>query len=659
LRALKVILFDFIMTKKGNYYSFLFWRLLIAFGLLWLSRWLFYFSNLPYFSHLSLAELLKIVFAGVRFDLSSVIVLNSVFIFLMIFPSPFRNDRVYRITSDFFFYLGNIAGLMVNIIDMVYYRFTQKRMTGEIFEYVSNDISLGDLLPQFFADFWPFFILFFFLIWGFIFVSRKIRIKVSDLKIRILQYYLFQTLFFILSLGGIIIALRGGFQLKPINIITAGRYTEARNAPLLLNTPFTIMKTINQKGLIAIRYFDEKKMEQMYDPVFTREQIQVLYPDTVFRPKNVVIFIMESLSAEHVGAFNTHIPDYQGFTPFLDSLMQHSLVFNGFANGKQSIEGIPAVVSSIPSLLNRPYINSTYAANRINSLTGLLNEKNYSTAFYHGGTNGTMDFDGFADMVGFQKYYGRTEYNNDADFDGNWGIFDEPFFQYCAKNFDGTQQPFFATIFSISAHHPYFIPPQHQGKFRKGKLEIQETIMYSDYALKKFFETAVKSPWYNNTIFVITADHTSEAYLPEYKTRYGMYRIPIVYFDPSSQLNMRIQATSSQVDIMPTILSFLNYDKPFVSFGQNLFGNNPVTFAVNYLNGIYQMIRGDFVLEFDGEKSLALYNVANDILTQRNLLTTNPGKVTELENQLKAYIQQFNNRMIENRLTPEDGKSNQ
>lgn len=645
------------MVKTGNYYSFLFFRLLIAFGLLWLSRWLFYFSNLPYFSHLSLGELLKIMMIGFRFDLSALVVLNSIFILLIAFPVPFRNFLVYRKVADFFYYIGNIVGLMANVIDMVYYRFPQKRMTGEIFEYVSNDISLGDLLPQFFADFWPFFILFFFLIWGFIFVSRKISFKVSDVKHRILRYYLFQTLFFILTLGGIIVALRGGFQLKPINIITAGRYTEARNAPLLLNTPFTIMKTINQTGLTAVRYFEDNTLVQLYNPVFTRERIQVLYPDTVFKPKNVVIFIMESLSAEHIGAFNKKNPDYRGFTPFLDSLMQHSLVFNGFSNGKQSIEGIPAVVSSMPSLLNRPYINSTYAGNRINSLAGLLNDKNYTSAFYHGGTNGTMDFDGFADMAGFQKYYGRTEYNNDADFDGNWGIFDEPFFQYIAQNLDNTREPFFSTIFSISAHHPYFIPPQHQGKFRKGKLEIQETVMYSDYSLKKFFETAAKSSWYCNTLFVITADHTSEADLPEYKTRFGMYRIPIIYFDPAHQLNQKIEATSSQADIMPTILSFLNYDKSFVAFGQNLFEDKKNTFAVNYLNGIYQIIQCDFVLEFDGEKSLALYDVANDELTLRNLLTVFPDKASQLKNQLKAYIQQFNNRMIENRLTPEDGKS--
>lgn len=646
------------MVKKGNYYSFLFRRLLIAFGVLWLSRWLFYVANLTYFAHLSFFDFVRIAWYGARFDLSSMVILNSVFILMLVFPWPLRNSAIYLRTADFFFYFGNIAGLMSNLIDVVYFRFTQKRMTGDIFEYAANDISLVDLLPQFVVDFWPLFLLFFLLIWGIVFLSAKIKLKFADLKGGLLKFYTLQMFFFILSLGGMVVGIRGGFQLKPITIITAGRYTDARNVPLLLNTPFTIAKTIHQKGLAPIRFFEDEQLQQLYNPVFTPDKVQVLYNDSVFRPKNVVVIIMESFSSEHIGSFNKQVPNYHGFTPFLDSLMQHSLVFNGFANGKQSIEGIPAVVSSIPALLSRPYINSQFAANQINSLPGLLTEKGYSTAFYHGGTNGTMDFNGFADMAGFHHYYGRTEYNNDADFDGNWGIFDEPFFQFFAKNLDQTQQPFFATIFSLSSHHPYLVPPQYQGKFRKGELEIQEAVMYSDYSLMKFFMTASGSTWFSNTLFVITADHTSEAYLPEYKTRCGMYRIPIIYYDPAGFTDAPVSATSSQVDIMPSILSYLNFDKPFVSFGQNLFNKNTSTFAVNYLNGIYQIIEGNFVLEFDGEKSLALYDVVNDPLTQKNIQQDFPEKVNELEILLKAYIQQFNSRMIENRLTIKHGESN-
>jgi phosphoglycerol transferase MdoB-like AlkP superfamily enzyme len=637
--------------SSGNYYKIILYRLLTAFILLWLSRLLFYVFNTAYFAHLSFTEVLAILFYGIRFDLSSLFLLNSVFIILMALPLPFRKYRLYRSFSAFFFYLGNIAGLLTNFVDIIYFRFTQKRMTGDIFSYLQAEGNVETLMPQFLRDFWYYLLIFLMFVAALIYFSEKIKFKTQNSNRNRITFYSLQMAGFIAALGISVIAIRGGLQLKPINIITAGNYTEARNAPLLLNTPFTIMKTFNQAGLQRLTYFDEVKLASVYSPVHPSKEIQVLYNDTVFRKKNVVVIIMESFSSEHIGAFNKHLPDYPGFTPFLDSLIGESMVFDGFSNGKQSIEGIPAVVASLPSLMSRPYIISPYAGNKINSLASLLKTKGYSTSFFHGGTNGTMNFDGFAKMAGYDQYFGRTEYNNEADFDGNWGIFDEPFFQYFAQSLDKTNQPFFTTIFSLSSHHPYKVPEKYEGRFRKGKLEIQEAVMYADFSLRRFFETASKMSWYKNTIFVITADHTSETIIQEYQTRLGLYRIPVLFFDPLGQLNGQTNETASQVDIMPSVLSFLNFDETLFSFGNNLFNHDEDHFAVNYLNGIYQIISGDYVLEFDGIQSITLYNFVDDKLLKQNLLAKNPAKAAEMETLLKAYLQQFNNRMIENRLT--------
>ncbi|MDD3132979.1 MAG: LTA synthase family protein, partial [Bacteroidales bacterium] len=311
---------------------------------------------------------------------------------------------------------------------------------------------------------------------------------------------------------------------------------------------------------------------------------------------------------------------------------------------------IPAILASIPSLLDNPYINSAYAANKFNSLADLLGARGYQTAFYHGGTNGTMDFDGFAQMAGFDKYYGRTEYNNETDFDGQWGIFDEPFFGYFADGLDEMKPPFFATIFSLSAHHPYTIPEKYSNKFPQGNLKIQQTVAYADFALRRFFAKAAHMPWYGNTLFVITADHTSEAWLPEYKTKTGMYEIPIVFYAPGFELPKPATTVADQIDIMPSALGLIGYDKPFVAFGQNIF-DNADGMAVNYLNGVYQLITDSLVLEFDSSKSRSLYNYQRDRLLQQNLLSTNLREAHRMEQTLKAVVQQYNNRMIDNQLT--------
>lgn len=638
---------------RGNYYSIVIYRLLITFLFLWLSRVLFLFFNAHHFEHLSSSEVAGLIFYGIRFDFSTLLMLNAPFIVLMTIPLPFRRLKNYRTVAGALFFIPNIAGIVLNMADIVYYRFTQKRMTGDIFEFVTGSVPMDTLAPQFVKDFWPYMLLSLALVLAFVILIRRVGFSKRRFAEGIVSYYQFQTISFLVTLFFMVIGIRGGLQLKPVKIITAAKYTQPRNVPAILNTPFTIIKTIDQQGLSRIRYFDEKVAESIYSPVFVKDEKSFVEKDSArrFNNFNVVVVIMESLSSEHIGYFNQHIGDYQGFTPFLDSLMKHALVYNGFANAKQSIEGIPAIVASLPGLMDRNYINSPFAGNAINSFASLLGGKNYHTSFYHGGTNGTMDFDRFTDVAGFDHYFGRTEYNNDMDFDGRWGIFDEPFFRYFARNLDKTPQPFLSVFFSLSAHHPYTIPQQYEGKFRKGKLTIQEAIMYADFSLKKFFETASKMSWFENTIFVITADHTSEANLPEYQTRVGMFRIPILFFSPTKPLIANPDLTVSQVDILPSVLSLLDFDQTFIAFGNNIFDTATQPFTVNYLNGIYQMIQGDYMLEFDGEKSLALFNFRNDKLLKQNVLTIETDKVQNMELMLKAYIQQYYNRLIENRLT--------
>ncbi len=632
----------------GNYYAIILYRLALAFAVFWISRLIFYLFNPGYFSHLGAGEIAKLMFFGMRFDLSALLMINAPFILMMAIPLPVRNKAWYRWIAGFLFYAANFSGLAVNFSDVIYFRFTQKRMVADIFTYMKQEGGFLNLFPQFLHDFWYMFLIFGVCFALLVWLSRKLKFRARKrLPGSVFMYYLRQVPAFLVTVFFLIVGIRGGFQLKPINIITAGRYTGMQYVPLVLNTPFTIIKTFNRQGLKPVKYFAEKEAEQIYSPVHQYSNIA----DSIPSIKNVVIIIMESMSSEHTGAFNKHLPDYPGFTPFLDSLMKESLSYNGFANGKQSIEGIPSVVAGIPSLMNRPYIISAYAGNRINTLAGILKQQGYETAFYHGGTNGTMNFDGFAAMAGFGHYYGRTEYHNDDDYDGNWGIFDEPFFQYFAGNLQQTREPFFATIFSLSAHHPYTIPDQHKGSFRKGNLKIQEAVMYADYALKRFFETAESMPWYDSTLFVITADHTSEPYLDEYKTRVGIYRIPIVFYLPGHRLKAPGDIAVSQADIMPSVLYLLKYHQPFVAFGNNIFDEHSRHFAVNYINGIYQIITSEYVLEFDGQKSVALYRYQTDKLLEHNLIDQQPAEVRDMERLLKAYIWQYNHRMIENRLT--------
>jgi len=545
--------------------------------------------------------------------------------------------------------------LLFNAIDFVYFRFINTRTTAEIFKYVtlSNDVLF--LIPQFLKDFWfvPF-------IWGLIawaFWDLFSFLFSGDNFIYHTHYtlkkYIIRFLIIILWSSVSFISIRGGFQLRPLNIASASQYAPAKYIPLVLNTPFNIIKTINKETIILNNYFvDEKELNKFFNPVKIQNNSNLN-----FNNSNVIVFILEGFSKEYFGSLNKNLDNgtYKGYTPFLDSIIQNSMTFeNAFANGKRTIDAPPAILGSIPNLMNNAYVISPYSSNKINSLASLLKIKGYTSYFFHGGTNGTMGFDNFSKLAGFDFYFGRKEYNNDADFDGKWGIYDEPFLQQMALELNKSQKPFLATVFTLSSHHPYKIPEKYKNKFPKGNMNIHESIGYVDFALKKFFETASQMNWFNNTLFVFTADHTSEAYHDIYKTKKGLYEVPIFFYKPNSTLLHFSKRTAQHTDILPTILDILNYDKSYISFGNSLLDSLNKGFSANYCDEIYQIITDKYLLTFNGSKCLELYNLENDLYLQNNIINSSDIKlISEIENVLKAYIQSYQYRMINNKLTTE------
>jgi phosphoglycerol transferase MdoB-like AlkP superfamily enzyme len=367
---------------------------------------------------------------------------------------------------------------------------------------------------------------------------------------------------------------------------------------------------------------------------------------------NVVIFILESFSKE----YSCFLGGGKGYTHFLDSLLQQSLVFtNAFANGTQSYEAMPAIIAGIPSLMDEPYSGSNYADNLIESLPFLLRQEGYHTTFYHGGNNGTMGFSNFARVAGVEYYMGREEYNNDADFDGHWGIWDEPYLQYFAGQIDRFPQPFFTALFTLSSHHPYNVPEKYRNRFKEGSLPILKSIRYADYALGAFFKTAQHMPWYKNTLFVFTADHAAQAVERIYNSTTGMFAIPIAFFCPSdSTLTGSDSTIAQQIDIMPTVLDYLGYQKPFFAFGESLLNSASSHMALSFVNGIYQLVEGNYVMLFNGKRVTSFYNRNNQDEKQG---VDSPDSISNpdvqivfrnMEANIRAIVQTYNQCLINN-----------
>ena len=612
-------------------------RLSLVLGIYFISRVLFIVFNATLFPIANFNQALIIFFAGLRFDIAALFITNSLFIIASLIPLKNFYSKAYQRFLALLFLPVNIIAIVANLSDVIYIRFTLKRNTLDFLDMFTDDGGLFKLLPQFIMDFWYILIIGILFIWAlfFIFFKKSLPKHIPDFQHS--KFYFKELLIGLFLIAITIIGIRGGTQLRPIGIMTASKYAGPELAPALLNTPFTLIKSAGKQKLTGYHFFEEKELTKIYSPIHHASQKK-------FRKLNVVVIIMESLSKEHIGFLNQDIPDYKGFTPFLDSLFQHGLICTqAYANGKRSIEGIPAVTAGFPTMMENPLNSSIYSSNKLSSLASLLKNKNYQTAFFHGGNNGTMGFDQFTKSIGYDAYYGRDEYGNDNDFDGKWGIFDEPYFQYFGKTLGTFKEPFMATIFSLSSHHPYTIPEQHKGEFRKGKLPIQECIAYSDYTLQQFFAYAKKQDWYSNTLFVITADHCSEIAMESYNTAWGKYAIPIFYYMPSDSLVGVHEYTTQQIDILPSVLDYLNYDKNYFALGESVFGNSSLGFSISYLNYNYQIIHGNQIIKTDFKTN---YNYER--FPGGNILKEIKPK--SLENFLKAFVQTYNNRMINNRM---------
>ncbi|MDX9752153.1 MAG: LTA synthase family protein, partial [Flavobacteriales bacterium] len=313
---------------------------------------------------------------------------------------------------------------------------------------------------------------------------------------------------------------------------------------------------------------------------------------------------MESFSAVYSG----ELAGGEGHMPFLDSLMGESLCFTrAYANGRRSIDGIPAILAAIPGLMDEAFITSPYAAMPFTSLANVLAAEGYRTSFYHGGRNGTMGFDGFARSAGFHRYVGLREYPRaQADFDGHWGVRDRPFMQFWAHQLNAGPQPFLSALLTLSSHHPYELAPPDAARFAGGTLPIHATLRYADDALRRFFATARTMPWYANTIFVITADHTADL---ERDGRHGDkpidHWIPLVVHAPGRAEPARMEDVVQQIDIMPLVLQLAGHHKPFFSLGRSPLMPGP-RYAVMAGNGLYGIIGEHMQLRHDGERILAI-----------------------------------------------------
>lgn len=625
-------------------------NLLLVYVLYQVTRLTFVWCNGALFAdHLTADYLLHLCVAGLRFDTTAILYLNCWLILCFLLPLHLKEEKgasYYRVVRVLYVTI-NMVGLIANLCDCAYFPFTGRRTTWNVLQEFGGESNFVTILLHECLPYWYLFPLALLLGWllSTCFV-RPAQRQFGGGK-ELMAYYVGQTVALVVAVGLTIGGMRGGFTtaVRPITLSNANQYvSHSIDAGIVLNTPFSIMRTIGKKAFVEREYMSQEAAEQLYSPLHQPA-------DSVrFSPKNVVILILESFGKQAMA---------RGYMPFVDSLAHVGRSYeHSFACGRKSIDGMPSVLSSIPSFVE-PFFLTSAALNDLSGIAGELSRnKGYRSAFFHGAENGSMGFQAFSTATGFEQYFGRTEYNQDpryhgdADFDGTWAIWDEEFLQYYCDKMTEMEQPFVTSVFTASSHPPYAMPERYRERYPQTDPRIFASVAYSDNAVRLFFEKASHQPWFGNTIFVLTADHTSESVDPEYTHDLGRYKVPIVIYSPSQPELSGIDSTTvmSQADIMPTLLGMMGYDLPYVAFGQDKTSIAPEdSFAVNYLpgNGYYQLIEGDWMLQFDGEDLVHAYRYKDDPLLTTDMKEQCPD---EYVSRLESLIQQYMYRMNHNQL---------
>ena len=636
------------------------WNILLAYLVYQIARYAYYLENADYLTYTS-----DIFRGGLVFDTTAILYTNALYIVMTLFPLHWKEHAGYHRICKVLFVVINSIALAVNLMDSVYFQYTMRRTTTTVFGEFQNESNLGSIFGREFLGHWYLVLLFIIIVAVLWKCYAQPRIDFRQLTRKWL-YYVVCVVSLLAAVPLAVAGIRGGFStaVRPITISNANQYAARPiDAALVLNTPFSLIRTIGKDVFTIPNYFPSEELEAIYSPVHRPcpTSNTSLTSDTSFIKKNVVILIVESFGREYIGALNRSLNHgtYKGYTPCVDSLISQSTTFKySYCNGRKSIDGMPSILCSIPMFVE-PFILTPASMNTFTGLAGILSEEGYQTAFFHGAQNGSMGFQAFANKTGFQHYYGRTEYeaaHGTDDFDGTWAIWDEPFLQYYAEEMSKMQEPFMTAVFTASSHHPFVVPDKYKQQYPEESLLIHKCIRYTDMAIGRFFQTASRQPWFKNTIFVLTSDHTNMSDHAEYQTDLGGFCSPIIIYEPSNPVGVMHDKVAQQIDILPTVLGMLHYDKGYFGFGIDVL-NTPQedTWAVNYLNGIYQYVKQGYVLQFDGQQTRAVYALS-DSLMQHNLLNDNSqfsilnSQFQQMERELKALIQQYMERMKKDRL---------
>jgi len=605
--------------------------LLLTYSLLRITFGMLYFNARQF----DWAEYFRLFYWGFRMDYAALFYINLPFLIFFFFPS-FLFSKYWQVCSSLILLsFTNLPFIALNVIDLQYYKYNFRRSTVDIFYSMPASIhSFGSLFWQY----W--YLLFAFLVLSSLIMYLSFRAlnnlgndKIAKPHIAWLSGVGFVALSFLIARG---------WQSRPIVPSTPLLYFHPSVQPLVNNSAINFLYSYIHftSGPERKNYFSEPQL----DSIFT---IRRQYADSIpFNKRNVVVFVLESFSEKYFLD-----GPHKAVTPFFDSLRSKSVVCtSAFQNGHESVKGLLSILASVPPFLDQPLFVSNYNTIPFKGIGTILRDNGYNCNFFLGAEYDHFNFGKLCRMTGIDHYYSKENYGKPGHDDGNWGIYDEYFFDYFANKVSGFEQPHFSVLYNISSHPPFAIPGSRESQFDNPIRDKQyKSISYVDYCFSQLFQKIKTQPWFENSIFVFVSDHTFLKKKGSDLLLHEILHIPLFVYDPQKPVQRKISKVVQQMDVVPTILDMLHYPKPFMSFGNSILRNDG-GYAVFNILGPYQLIDSATITAFDepSNKVLYRYNWLTDSSPGKNLMddTLSVSK----ERTIKAILQRFNNSLLDRTL---------
>jgi phosphoglycerol transferase MdoB-like AlkP superfamily enzyme len=326
---------------------------------------------------------------------------------------------------------------------------------------------------------------------------------------------------------------------------------------------------------------------------------------------NVILIMMESLSASYMGSYGNP----KNLTPEMDKTIKQSLFFNNlYATGTRTVRGMEAVALSIPPTPGRSIVKRPNNHN-LSSVGFVFKEKGYDNKFIYGGHGYFDNMNDFFSHNGF-NIVDRSDFaKEEITFANVWGVCDTDLFDKALKEADRSfadNKPFFSFVMTTSNHRPFTFPREKMSQ--PGLKGRDSGVNYSDYAIKKLLEDAASKPWFDNTLFVIVADHnggsSGEVDVPLFR-----YLIPAFVYAPKIIGPATVSKLSSQIDLMPTVMALMNWDYEGKFYGNNILADDfrEQDFVGNYQKlGFYRDNRFTILSPDETAKSLEVVEMELD-----------------------------------------------